>query len=184
MQSRLSPLPDDVWHDPPAVAERPVRGGSAPTVAPCVSPETLSTPSRGPSPSLPASGDLSTEAAEPRSSMAAWREALRLWLTWNRAHEQATARLFKLGEDPQQVEATLDQLDQLRAQAIALSEQVLAEAAAEQAGGPEAGDTESLEAAPREAGPIDTGSREAGPREAGQRDAGPHESAAGDSPTA
>lgn len=179
MQSRLSPLPDDVWHDPPAVAGRPVRGASAPTVAPCaspetVSPETLSTLSRGPSPSLPASGDLSTEAAEPRLSMAAWREALRLWLTWNRAHEQATARLFKLGEDPRQVEATLDQLDQLRAQAIALSEQVLAEVDPQHSSGTEAGNPE----------PLDTRSLDTSSRGDAAGDAAADESAAGDSPTA
>jgi hypothetical protein len=54
-----------------------------------------------------------------------WREALVLWLRWNRAYEQLTARMFNSHRDPDQLQAILDDADQLRSEAMARSHELL-----------------------------------------------------------
>lgn len=54
-----------------------------------------------------------------------WREALVLWLRWNQAYEHATERMFQAGQDPAQIEQLMDQMDELRRQAVAQSHQLL-----------------------------------------------------------
>ncbi|MBI2827571.1 MAG: hypothetical protein HYX69_23090 [Planctomycetia bacterium] len=49
------------------------------------------------------------------------KEALELWLQWNEAYETVTAAAFKKGFDQRQLEAAMDQMDRIRARAIALS---------------------------------------------------------------
>ena len=55
----------------------------------------------------------------------AWREALRLWLRWNQAHDQITRALFENGKPSQKLEDVMDQLDSMRKQAVALSEDLI-----------------------------------------------------------
>jgi hypothetical protein len=62
--------------------------------------------------------------ADPASEPA-WREILRLWLTWNEVHEQVGARMFKSGENLQELEDLLDHADQLRFEAIRRSKSLL-----------------------------------------------------------
>jgi hypothetical protein len=54
-----------------------------------------------------------------------WREALVLWLRWNEAYEHVTARMFESGPDASQLESLMDQMDELRRQAISLSHDLL-----------------------------------------------------------
>jgi hypothetical protein len=54
-----------------------------------------------------------------------WREALVLWLRWNEAYEHVTARMYQPGQDAQQLELLMDQMDQIRSQAIRLSQELL-----------------------------------------------------------
>jgi len=56
----------------------------------------------------------------------AWRDILRLWLTWNEVHEQVGARMFKSGENLQELEDLLDHADQLRFEAVRRSKSLLA----------------------------------------------------------
>ena len=55
----------------------------------------------------------------------AWREALRLWLRWNQAHDQITRTLFEDGKPSQKLEDVMDQLDSMRKQAVTLSEELI-----------------------------------------------------------
>ena len=55
----------------------------------------------------------------------AWREALRLWLRWNQAHAQITQTLFEDGKPSQKLEDVMDQLEGMRKQAVALSEDLI-----------------------------------------------------------
>lgn len=54
-----------------------------------------------------------------------WREALLLWLRWNQAYEHVTERMFQAGQNPAQLQAMMDQMDELRREAIAQSQQLL-----------------------------------------------------------
>jgi hypothetical protein len=54
-----------------------------------------------------------------------WRDILRLWLTWNEVHEQVGARMFKSGENLQELEDLLDHADQLRFEAVRRSKALL-----------------------------------------------------------
>lgn len=53
------------------------------------------------------------------------REALVLWVRWNEAYERAAGQLFSAGGDPAQVEAFMDQIDELRRRAVELSHELL-----------------------------------------------------------
>jgi hypothetical protein len=55
----------------------------------------------------------------------AWRETLELWLKWNKAHQQVTSKLFQDANRNQNVEDMMDQLDRMRRQAVAMSEQLI-----------------------------------------------------------
>lgn len=57
----------------------------------------------------------------------AYREALRLWLRWNQAHDQITRTLFEDGKPTQKLEDVMDQLDSMRKQAVALSEGLISQ---------------------------------------------------------
>jgi hypothetical protein len=58
-------------------------------------------------------------------SMLEFRDALVLWLRWNEAYERVTANMFCSGDDRRQLEALMDQMDQLRRRAIKLSHELL-----------------------------------------------------------
>jgi hypothetical protein len=55
----------------------------------------------------------------------AWRIALELWLRWNTTYESVTESMYQAGSDQRMLEQTMDQLDQLRFQAIELSRQLV-----------------------------------------------------------
>ncbi|REJ68157.1 MAG: hypothetical protein DWQ31_08460 [Planctomycetota bacterium] len=55
----------------------------------------------------------------------AWQEALMLWLSWNRAYERLTAKMCRAGQDQEKLEQLMDEMDQLRVQAIDRSEALL-----------------------------------------------------------
>lgn len=65
------------------------------------------------------SEDTTDEAA------AAWNEALMLWLSWNSTYEKVTAKMCKPGQDATKLERLMDEMDQLRTQAIKTTEQLL-----------------------------------------------------------
>ena len=54
-----------------------------------------------------------------------WRTALSMWLQWNEAHQKVTCRMFQQGQDQQQIEDLMDQLDRLRKEAVARSERLI-----------------------------------------------------------
>ena len=56
----------------------------------------------------------------------AWRDALQLWLRWNTAHTELTSRMFEVQHNSAMMEDLLDQVEQLRLQAVKLSEQLIA----------------------------------------------------------
>ena len=55
----------------------------------------------------------------------AWGEALKLWLRWDQAHVQITQTLFEDGKPSQKLEDIMDQLESMRKQAVALSEDLI-----------------------------------------------------------
>ncbi len=66
------------------------------------------------------------QAQEPTpNSYPQWQEALMLWLSWNSTHEKLTARMCKPGQNQDKLEVLMDELDQLRSRAIALSEKLM-----------------------------------------------------------
>lgn len=54
-----------------------------------------------------------------------WREALVLWLRWNQAYEHVTEQMFQAGQDPARLQQLMDQMDDLRREAVAQSQQLL-----------------------------------------------------------
>ena len=48
-----------------------------------------------------------------------------MWLQWSSAYEEVSGRMFQEGEDTQKLEAMLDEMDQLRLEAVELSEDLL-----------------------------------------------------------
>jgi len=54
-----------------------------------------------------------------------WREALVLWLRWNQAYEHVTEQMFQAGQNPAQLQDIMDQMDDLRREAVAQSQQLL-----------------------------------------------------------
>ena len=54
-----------------------------------------------------------------------YRKALSMWLRWNDAHEEATTQMFSAGRRVELIEDVLDQIDQLRHEAVLLSRQLL-----------------------------------------------------------
>ena len=73
---------------------------------------------------LSESGRQLRRSANPGGELA-WRDILRLWLTWNEVHEQVGARMFKSGENLQELEDLLDRADQLRFEAVRRSKSLL-----------------------------------------------------------
>ena len=54
-----------------------------------------------------------------------WNQVIAMWLQWSSAYEQVSGRLFEDGEDAHKLEALLDEMDQLRLEAVELSEGLL-----------------------------------------------------------
>ena len=53
------------------------------------------------------------------------REVLQMWLRWNDASRHVTERMFKERENPEKLQALLDDLDRLRREAVTASQQLL-----------------------------------------------------------
>jgi hypothetical protein len=54
-----------------------------------------------------------------------WNKVLSMWLSWSEAYEQVTSRMYRDGEDPQELESLMDEMDQVRQDAVKLSESLL-----------------------------------------------------------
>ena len=54
-----------------------------------------------------------------------YQDALLLWLRWNNAYERVTAAIYDSRQDPCEQEELMDQMDQLRQQAVAMSHELL-----------------------------------------------------------
>ena len=54
-----------------------------------------------------------------------WNRVIGMWLQWSSAYEQISGKLFADGEDAHMLEALLDEMDQLRLEAVELSEGLL-----------------------------------------------------------
>jgi hypothetical protein len=72
---------------------------------------------------MPPRIDHDTEAQTSR--IGRYQDALLLWLKWNEAHQRMTGALYASRRDPQQIEQLMDRLDQLRAEAVRLSQELL-----------------------------------------------------------
>jgi len=64
-------------------------------------------------------------ASSPSNNGVAWKQALNLWLRWNEAHQRVADRMFRTGQDQQQIEDLMDQLDRVRREAVAQSEKLI-----------------------------------------------------------
>lgn len=53
------------------------------------------------------------------------REALKLWRDYDRARQELTARLYNGRDNPDYIQSLLDENDQVRQQALRLTEEVL-----------------------------------------------------------
>jgi hypothetical protein len=53
------------------------------------------------------------------------REALRLWLRWNEAYEHVTSVMCQEAQRQEQLQLLMDRMDQLRREAIAISQELL-----------------------------------------------------------
>ena len=56
---------------------------------------------------------------------ASWNRVIGMWLQWSSAYEEVSGKLFEDGEDAHKLEALLDEMDQLRLEAVELSEGLL-----------------------------------------------------------
>ena len=56
---------------------------------------------------------------------AKYNRAISMWLKWSAAYEEVSGRMFEDGEDTAKLEALLDEMDQLRLEAVELSEGLL-----------------------------------------------------------
>ena len=65
-------------------------------------------------PSDAVANDIVREDSEPE-----WHSALKMWLRWHEAYQQATANLYKLGFEGAKAEELLDEVEQLRHAAVA-----------------------------------------------------------------
>ena len=72
-----------------------------------------------------ASGELGEAAADLEQVDAEWNEALMLWLSWNSTYEKVTAKMCKPGQNAVKLERMMDEMDQLRSQAIETTERLL-----------------------------------------------------------
>jgi len=61
------------------------------------------------------------------SEQQSWKEALELWLRWNDCYEHVTAAAFAAEGDQQRLEDLMDEMDQVRQQALDLSRRLLAD---------------------------------------------------------
>jgi hypothetical protein len=52
-------------------------------------------------------------------------DVLRLWIRWNDGYENSVETMFREGGDPQRLSDRMDQMDQLRRQALNLSRELL-----------------------------------------------------------
>lgn len=59
---------------------------------------------------------------EQDAESAEWSKALSMWLEWSSTYEDIISRMFHDGEDTQRLEALMDEMDQLRHEAVELSE--------------------------------------------------------------
>jgi hypothetical protein len=75
----------------------------------------------------PAHQPRATKAAMTDGNGSASHKALQLWLRWNDAYEKTTACMFDRGQDRRAIEDLMDQLDQLRLQAVRLSRTVVSQ---------------------------------------------------------
>jgi hypothetical protein len=97
---------DRSWHRSPAK--------STPTTEKCSAPDAPVVTATAPPPRSAADTDPT------------WRDALQLWLRWNTAHAELTSRMFEVQNNSAMMEDLLDQVEQLRLQAVELSEQLIA----------------------------------------------------------
>jgi hypothetical protein len=56
---------------------------------------------------------------------AKWNKVLSMWLSWSEAYEEITSRMYRDGEDTQELESLMDEMDQVRQEAVTLSESLL-----------------------------------------------------------
>ena len=63
-------------------------------------------------------------SSEP-DSIEPWRRPLQTWLDWNKAYERATACMSMPGQSLQRVEDMMDRIDDVRREAVRMSETLL-----------------------------------------------------------
>ena len=70
---------------------------------------------------------IATDIALDQSSDkgAKWNRVLSMWLSWSEAYEEITSRMYRDGEDTQELESLMDEMDQVRQEAVKLSESLL-----------------------------------------------------------
>jgi len=79
----------------------------------------------GPPVVMPKQSLPGTSEPLPDAPLARYKEVLRMWLHWNDAYDQLTARMFQAAHDQRQVEELADHVDRLRARAVAATRKLL-----------------------------------------------------------
>ncbi|HUS40939.1 MAG: hypothetical protein WBF93_15070 [Pirellulales bacterium] len=70
--------------------------------------------------------DADFESPPAGSQAEAVRNVLLLWMKWNAAHEQLSSKMFEVGHNGAMLEDLMDHVDQLRREAVLISEQLMA----------------------------------------------------------
>ena len=133
MANSPSPLAGrvSISSDPDKSRRRPVRGNSLVPIieeTPPIGDELDMVPSteEGALPrEMLAAAHLLATSAEEASRDNACAQTVQLWLRWNAAFEQITAQMHEPGQNFSELQDMLDQLDQLRSKAVALSEDLI-----------------------------------------------------------
>jgi hypothetical protein len=72
-------------------------------------------------------GPRESAAASTMPGQPSWKEALELWLRWNECYEHVSAQAFAAGGDPRRLEELMDEMDQVRQQALDISRRLVAD---------------------------------------------------------
>ena len=68
---------------------------------------------------------IDAEDAPNADEKTSWNRVIGMWLQWSSAYEEVFGKLFEDGGDAHKLEALLDEMDQLRLEAVELSEGLL-----------------------------------------------------------
>lgn len=78
-----------------------------------------------PAPAAPEESDAAMDPEAAARPCEPWREALMLWLSWNKTYEKVTERMYREHSNQEKLQDMMDEMDQLRWRAVNLAEQLV-----------------------------------------------------------